>query len=314
MEEINTELQTGDSAAKKRRGLSEFMLDIIRGFAIGVALIIPGFSGGSIAAIVGIYEKLIDAISGILKNFKKSILTLLPLGTGAVMGIASLLFPLKWALAEFPFPTIALFIGLTLGSLPAITDKVKGRIKPSNVIACILPLVVAVGIAFLPVGKDVNLFEINFSGYLILVLIGVVCAAATVIPGISGSMLLLIFGYYNPLISMITDHLLHGKDILQCFLILGSCAIGVGVGFIVISTAMKYLLQKYPRGTYFAIIGFIVGSMPSAFISVMDEAGYTLSTLPTSPIYWIVSALLLIAGFIGAYSLVRYAKKHNLPD
>lgn len=313
MEEKNTEI-VQENSATKRRIIPEFVLDIIRGFAIGVALIIPGFSGGSIAAIVGIYEKLIDSISGIFKNFKKSIVTLLPIGIGAVLGIVSLLFPLKWALAKFPFPTIALFIGLTLGSLPSITDKVRGKIRPTNAIACIIPLVVAVGIAFLPVGNDVNLFEINFGGYLILFLIGIICAAATVVPGISGSMLLLIFGYYNPIISMITDHLLQGKDILECFLIILACAIGIGTGFIAISTGMKYLLKHYPRGTYFAIIGFIIGSMPSAFISVMDESGYTFSTLPSSPVLWIVSALFLIAGVIGAYSVVRYAKNHNISE
>ena len=115
--------------SKQKSGIKGFLFDILRGAAIGIAFIIPGFSGGSIAAILGIYEKLVGAIAGIFKEFKKSILTLLPIGIGMVAGIISLLFPLSWALGAFPIPTVCIFVGLAIGGLLSITDNCKGKIK-----------------------------------------------------------------------------------------------------------------------------------------------------------------------------------------
>ena len=114
-------------------GLKSFLIDVVRGCAIGVAFIIPGFSGGSVAAILGIYEKLVGAIADIFKDFKKSILTLLPILIGMVCGIVALLFPLEWALGAYPIPTVCIFVGLALGGLPSITDKLGGKIKVTNI-------------------------------------------------------------------------------------------------------------------------------------------------------------------------------------
>ena len=98
--------------------IKRLLLDAVRGVGIGVAFIIPGFSGGSVAAILGIYERLIGAVAEIFTSFKKSITTLLPVCIGMAIGAISLLFPLKWALGEIPLPTVSLFVGLTLGCLP----------------------------------------------------------------------------------------------------------------------------------------------------------------------------------------------------
>ena len=293
---------------KKGPALS-FLSDVICGFAIGIAFIIPGFSGGSIAAILGIYERLIGAIADIFKSFKKSIMTLLPFGVGMVIGIVSLLFPLGWALERFPFPTVCLFVGLALGGLPSITDKLGGKPRWTHVIACAIPLISAAALSFLPVAGDVDLFHLSVGGYVLLFIIGLVGSSALVIPGISGSMLLLILGYYNPIVQMMTEHLLRGKDIGISIAVLATTACGIAVGFFIISVIMKVLLQKCPRGTYFAIVGFIVGSIPTVYISTAKDAGYTLSTLPTSVMHWVMCALLLIVGGALSYSLVYYSKK-----
>ena len=116
------------------------MLDVIHGMAIGIAFIIPGFSGGSIAAILGIYEKLVGAIAELFKSFEKSMRTLLPIFVGMACGIVALLFPLGWALEAYPIPTVCIFVGLALGGLPSVTDKLRGKIKPTNIISFILPL------------------------------------------------------------------------------------------------------------------------------------------------------------------------------
>lgn len=298
---------------KKSTGkIKEFFLDIIRGFGIGVAFIIPGFSGGSVAAILGIYEKMITAIADILKDFKNSIKTLFPIGLGMIIGIVSLLFPLGWALASYPLPTVSLFVGLAIGGMPSVTDKVKGkRISYKNLIASVIPLLVVLSISFLPIGAEKNLFNLSFGGYVLLFLIGILGSSALVIPGISGSMLLLILGYYNPIVNLATKHLFVGKDIGISILVLGITAAGIAIGFVGISVIMKILFKKCPRGTYFAIIGFIVGSIPTIYISTAKEAGMTFSTLPTSPLHWIICVLLLAVGFSLSYALVIYSRKQT---
>ncbi len=296
---------------KKQSGkIKEFLLDIIRGIGIGVAFIIPGFSGGSVAAILGIYERLISAIADIFKDFKNSIKTLFPIGLGMIIGIVSLLYPLGWALASYPLPTVSLFVGLAIGGMPSITDKVRGeRIIFKNLIASFIPLLIVLSISFLPIGAEKNLFDLSFGGYVLLFLIGILGSSALVIPGISGSMLLLILGYYNPIVNLATQHLFLGKDVGISILVLGITAAGIAIGFIAISVIMKFLFKKCPRGTYFAIIGFIVGSIPTIYISTAKEAGMTLSTLPASPLHWIFCVLLLAIGFALSYALVVYSRR-----
>lgn len=289
--------------------LRGFLWDLLRGVAIGVAFIIPGFSGGSVAAVLGIYEKLVGAIADIFKDFKKSIIALLPIGLGMVLGVISLLFPLGWALEKFPFPTVCLFVGLAIGGLPSITEKLSGKIKPANIVACAIPLASALALSFLPVGNDVNLFNLTVGGYILLFIIGLIGSSALVVPGISGSMLLLIFGYYNPIVNMMTEHLLRGKDVGISILVLGLTGLGIAVGFFLISILMKWLLKNYSRGTYFAILGFIVGSIPTVYISTAKESGYTLATLPVSVIHWIMCAVMLAVGFALSFALIKFSKK-----
>lgn len=292
---------------KEHNKLIEFLSDLLRGVAIGLAFIIPGFSGGSVAAILGIYEKLVGAIADIFKHFKRSFFILLPIALGMLLGIAALIFPIRWGLKNYPIPTVTFFVGLALGGIPSITEKTKsGPLKWTHFLAFALPLIFAASLSFLPLSTDVDLLHLNFGGYLLLVLVGIVGSAALVIPGISGSMLLLIFGYYNPIIGILTEHLIFGKDVGISILVLACLAVGIVIGFFGISVLMKYLLAKFPRITYFAILGFIVGSVPAVYAATIRESGYILFG---NPAYWIVSVLLLLVGLALSSSFVLYARR-----
>ncbi len=286
-----------------------FLADVLAGFGMGVAFIIPGFSGGSVAAILGIYEKLIGAIADIFRDFKRSVLTLAPIFIGLVLGAVSLLYPLGWALSKFPLPTVSLFVGLALGGLSSVTGKITSSPSVGNFYAFALPFILAHALSFMPTGADVDLFSLNIGGYLILLLIGVVASAALVVPGISGSMILLILGFYNPIISIITEHFLKGEDMLVSFLVLLSTGLGIVVGFIGISVIMKALLAKYPRGTYMAILGFILGSIPTVFVSTAKDADMTITTLPTEVWHWVACVCLLALGIALSLSLSIWGKK-----
>lgn len=298
-----------ENNTRQSGGKRGFLTDILAGYLIGVAFIIPGFSGGSIAAIVGIYERLINAITGIFTDFKNSIKTLLPIGIGLVLGVLSLMKPLELALAWAPLPTVSLFVGLALGGMFSVTDRLRGRVKATSGLALAIPLLASTGLCFIPTGADIDLFALDFGGYALLFLVGMLASAALVVPGISGSMLLLILGYYNPIIKIMTQHLFAFRDMGRSLLVLGVTGLGIVVGFFIISYVMRWLLKACPRGTYFAIVGFIIGSMPSAFISTAKEAGMTAGSLPASPWHWVACVLLFILGFMSALLFVLKAKK-----
>ncbi len=295
---------------KKDSAIKSFLFDIVRGVAIGVAFIIPGFSGGSIAAILGIYERLIGAIAGIFKDFKRNLLTLLPIALGMIIGIVSLLYPLSFALEAFPIPTVCIFVGLAIGGLPSIGKELKGSFKPTYILSLGIPLILATSLSFLPIANDVNLlFGMNFFDYLLLFVIGIVGSSALVIPGISGSMLLLIFGYYNPIVFILTDNLLKLKNVGASLLVITSVGLGIATGFFLISIIMRKLLVKHRRGTFYAILGFIIGSVPTVYVSTVKESGKAFLSLMPNAWYWIVSILLLILGILISLSLVIYSFK-----
>ena len=311
------DVQNGQIVVKKR--CRSLLRDVLAGACIGVAFIIPGFSGGSVAAILGIYEKLVCAIANIFKETKKSIVTLLPIGIGLVLGAMALMFPLGFFLDRFPLPTVSLFVGLAIGGLPNVIENVKGKPKGAEIVSLSVALLFAAMLSFIPVGSDVNLFGIGFGGYVLLFLVGTVGSCALVVPGISGSMLLLILGYYNPIVSLITDHLLRFDNVLGCILVLGSCGLGIAVGFLLISILMKNLLARYPRHTYYAIIGFIVGSIPTVYVSTMKSAGMLTHSLevvsaPSSVAYYVLCIFLVMMGACASYNFASLMSKKSDGD
>lgn len=278
--------------------------NIACGAAIGVAMIIPGVSGGTIAVITKVYDKIIDAISSLFKDFKKSILFLLPILAGAVAAFAAMYFPLQYALEYAPLPTVLLFAGLMAGSLPKlISDGAKNGFKKRDLIAVILPLAVIIGICFLPELGSADLGRgMPVWGYFALVAVGVLGSCALVVPGISGSMLLLILGYYRPVLDAVS---LLFTDFGHSFVVLALFAAGVVVGFFTIAKLMKYLLNRFPRTTYWAIIGFVIGSIPAIFISF--PSNFPAASYDTAQI--VVGAVLCALGIIAAYAFTAFAER-----
>lgn len=283
--------------------------DILRGVAIGVAFIIPGFSGGSVAAILGVYDVLVGAIADIFKHFKRSVLTLLPYVAGILISVAALILPIRWGLEHYPVPTVSLFVGLALGGLPSVAAKMKGGVRPQHVLSLVLALALAAGLPFLPRLGEVDLYSLDFLGYLLLVPVGAVGSAALVVPGISGSMLLLIFGYYEPIVRMLTEDLFSGGRVWTCLLVLLCLAAGVAIGFFAISRLMKFLLVKCPKGTYFAIFGFILGSVPAVYAATVRAAEVSLAAIPSWQ--WILSAFLLLLGAALSLAFALRTKKRE---
>lgn len=298
------------------RGVKGFFRDLLFGVLIGVAFIIPGFSGGSVAAILGIYGRLVNAIAGLGREFKKNALTLLPIALGLVLGAVSLMLPLGYLLGRFPLHTVSVFVGLAIGGIPSMLGRVKGKPTANDLTALSLPLVLALLLCFIPAGADVDLFGIGFFGYVMLFFIGMLGSSALVVPGISGSMLLLILGYYRPLIALFSEHLLRLSDVGHSVLVLAVCGLGMLAGFFTVSVVMKHLLAKYPRGMFYAILGFIIGSLPAVYVSTMKDAGmisdrFEAISLPQSPVYYALCVFLVLIGICASYFLSALADREE---
>ncbi len=283
-----------------------FFADTLRGAAIGVAFIIPGFSGGSVAAILGIYERLVGAVADLFKTFRRSISTLLPVALGMVLGASALLLPIRWGLAKFPLATVSLFVGLAIGGLPAVKEHIKGKPTARNGFALVAAALFAASLAFLPAASRPEgfLFHLDAAGYILLFFVGMAGACALVVPGISGSMLLLIFGYYAPLMELFTDYLLCGRAVGTCLAVVGVTGLGILCGFFLVSVLMRALLKRYPRATYYAILGFIAGSVVAVYAPILKPPAQIVD-----PWQIAVSVALLTAGVALSAGFYFFARR-----
>ena len=284
--------------------VKEFFKNLGLGAAIGVAVIIPGVSGGTIAVLFGIYDRLIGAISDLRKDFKNSFLFLLPIVLGIAVGVAALFFPLNYAIEHAPMPTILLFAGLMVGSLPKLfKDTAKNGFKPLNALSVLLPLAFVIGICFIPqLGQADLTASMPVWGYFVLIAIGALASCALVVPGVSGSLILLILGYYKPILDTVSALF---TSFGHSILVLALFAVGLVVGFFSIAKLMKFLLKRFPRGTGWAIMGFVVGSIPALFFTEeFMSAG-------VDGIQIAVGALLCLAGVISSYALTAYAESRK---
>ena len=262
--------------------------DILKGMVIGIANIIPGVSGGTMMVAMGIYDKLIHCITHIFKEFKKSVLFLLPIAVGMVIAVVGSSFGIEMLFAKFPMQTNLLFVGLVIGGLPAIWKKVKGKsIRSGHLLVFLAFLAFVVGMAFLG-ETDGKAADVSFTLINVLKLfgIGVIASATMVIPGVSGSMVLMLLGYYNTIISAISDFFraLAAFDmdgILVGIGILAPFGIGVVIGVLVIAKLIEFIFNKFPLYAYWAIIGLIVAS-PIAIIAKAGPLSFTVVNIVTS--------------------------------
>lgn len=277
--------------------MKEIIANILRGMVIGISNVIPGVSGGTMMVSMGIYDKLILVLTHFIKRMKEAVALLVPILVGMLLSIAifakifsEILFP------KFPLQTNLFFIGLILGGLPVIYGKVKGNtIRIPQIIAFVLFFVMVVGFALVGEGGGSSA-DISFSVGNVFKLfgVGIIAAATMVIPGVSGSMIMMILGYYNTIIDTINNFINALKDfdiaaILDTFVVLVPFGIGVLVGIVAVAKLIEFMLKKYPLVTYWAIIGLIVAS-PFAILIMMEVGTVSIVGI-------ITGIVLLAAGF-----------------
>lgn len=274
----------------------EYLMLILKGMIIGIANIIPGVSGGTLMITLGIYQDVIETISHFFKDIKKSLKLIIPLGIGMVLSILILSKIISVCLDKYPFPTTFFFIGLIIGGIPLLWKKVSAsKYKYSNWIIFLITFGIVLLFTFLKSGEYVLSFDnLSLSGYIGLFIVGMIAAATMVIPGISGSFVLMLLGYYEPIVNTIKD-LTDFSLISHNLLILIPFGIGIIVGIILVAKLIEWLLNKYPVKTYYGVLGFVIASI----ISIIKP----LLSISTNIIEIIISIILVIVGGLIAYKL-----------
>ena len=276
--------------------------DFLKGILIGIANIIPGVSGGTMAVSMGVYDQLIRAITGLFKDFKRSMRILLPILLGAVAGIGALSFVIRYLLENYPLQTSTLFIGLILGGLPMLFSHVKGqKIKLPHIVLFIIFFAIVIAMAVVNGSSDsATDIAVNFGTVIQLFVIGMIASATMIIPGVSGSLVMMILGFYNIIISNISAMLtalvsfeisgiLHGIGIFLPF------GLGVLVGIGAVAKIIEWLFAKQPTLTYSAIFGLIIAS-PFAIIYKAGITGVSILGI-------LISIITFAIGFCIAYFL-----------
>lgn len=248
--------------------------NICKGMLIGIANIIPGVSGGTMAVSMGIYDRLISCISHPFKDFKNNLLFLIPIALGMGIAIIASAFGIDYLFEMFPLQTNLLFIGLIMGSLPVIYGNVKVvTMRIGHIMAAVIFFAVVVGMAMINgSGGGYVTLEPDITGVILLFLVGVLASATMVIPGVSGSMILLLLGYYNPILDTIKAFFVAVLEIdfqtlLYTALLLAPFGIGVLAGMVVIAKIIEVVFERYPAYAYWGIIGLLFGS-PVAILMV----------------------------------------------
>lgn len=276
--------------------MKDKILLILKGMIIGVANIIPGVSGGTLMIILGLYEDVINTISHFFKNFKKNLKFIIPLGIGMILSILLLSKVLSFCLEKYPFPTTFFFVGLILGGIPLLWKKTSAAKKRlSNWLVFMITFTIVLVFAFLKSGDFVvNLNTLTPIGYITLFIIGMVSAATMVIPGISGSFVLMLLGFYEPIVNTIKD-LTNFSLLGHNLLILIPFGLGIIFGIVLVAKLLEYLFNKYPIKTYYGVLGFVIASLV-AIIKPMFNVTPTILEV-------IISIILIIGGGIIAYKL-----------
>ncbi len=296
----------------------------ILGWFIGLAVIVPGISGSTVAIIFKLYDKMLYAISNLFKKFKICIAFLFPIIIGVIIGFAFGFIGIKELLEIIPFAVIGLFAGLMIGAFPAVKDEIKNaKMTPKRICLLILGIIIPISIGVISVllqesdltSTSTGVFDvINLWEYLLFIVLGYIVAITQLVPGLSATAVLMAFGYFKPL--MATVSLTYWKAnplILVLYICLG---VGLLLGVFTFSKLLTYLFKKYRDTTFFLIVGLSLGSIASMFFnpdvyeiynSWANNSGNMALDLP-------LGIILLGFGLIVAYLFVKFERKKSLDN
>lgn len=279
---------------------------IIKGFFIGITNIIPGISGGTIAVVFRVYNRLIEAVDMFTKHPIKAIMSIWDIILGILLGLLSGFIFLSYTYELWPVAITLFFIGLLLGGLKPVLEKVKNNFNVLNVIIMIISFLIIVLLPLIPQRTGV---DSGFIYFLVLFIVGIIAAFAGFAPGISGSLMLMVLGYYAHILALgktVFESVRLGNfdNIFMELLPLIIIFIGLVVGFFISIKTIKKILEKYETPFYFSVLGMLVASPIS--IMVLLDKNVMLKNIAVRE--WLVGVILLAIGFIIAYVVIVYSE------
>ncbi len=277
-------------------------INILKGFAMGTSDLVPGVSGGTIALLLGIYNQFIASISGIFsRRFWPSFTFLIPIIIGMLLAMGSLSNLFNYLLSQHHIPTMFFFGGLIIGIVPYLLkiSNYKTSFTTKHYMMVIAGIAILIVITLMNNGDKHAGETLTLStGLIIKYFIAGMCASsAMLLPGISGSFILLVFGVYGTVMLAISEVVKLNFAGLPILLAVG---FGVLAGFIISSKIIQYFLTHHKLMTFALIIGFVVGSLFAVFPG-----------LPTNIVMWFVSLVVFIIGFIVSLTLGRITAENE---
>lgn len=277
-------------------------INILKGFAMGTSDLVPGVSGGTIALLLGIYNQFIASISGIFsRRFWPSFTFLIPIIIGMLLAMGSLSNLFNYLLSQHHIPTMFFFGGLIIGIVPYLLkiSNYKTSFTTKHYMMVIAGIAILIVITLMNNGDKHAGETLTLStGLIIKYFIAGMCASsAMLLPGISGSFMLLVFGVYGTVMLSISEVVKLNFAGLPILLAVG---FGVLAGFIISSKIIQYFLTHHKLMTFALIIGFVVGSLFAVFPG-----------LPTNIMMWFVSLVVFIIGFIVSLTLGRITAENE---
>lgn len=298
------------------------VLLMIKGMFIGVANIIPGVSGGTMAVSLGIYDDLIVSITHLVKEWKKSIQFLTPIVLGAATGVILFSYLITLLLTQYTLPTALTFVGLILGGVPilfqafsqALREKKEQMGVAHGLVFSLFFAIIVVMSLMKESGDTLSAIEVSGMNILVMLLIGMIASATMVIPGISGSLVLMIIGYYYGLINTLRSFFeavrhVDMANIMNGLVLLVPFGIGVLFGGALISKLIEYLFHHYASLTYSAILGLVIAS-PIAII--LNTTALNDLSRPSATLFLLSGLILGTGSFFMTYYLGKTETSSNL--
>ena len=289
----------------------------LKSILFGVSNLIPGASGGTTLVICGIYDETLDSIANIKRDFKRSIIFLLILLLGTLIGVLGGGKLINDVLIKYiPFITICLFAGIIIGTLPSTVKPVIKKINYKYVITFLISLAFIIGLMligyFFKSNSTKSYTNLEFIDYILLFLCGFIGIFAMIIPGVSGILIFLVLGYYQPLLEAISN-VVHIHSWPEIILFALPVALGILAGIIPSAIVIRKLMKKFPVGSYYAIIGFVIGSIVCIFFSYFTHNEKNPDNLypELNFIRIFIGVIALILGALLSFFLAKMQEKRN---
>lgn len=297
----------------QKHTLKQWILALILGVFIGLAVIVPGVSGSTIAIIFGLYVGMLYAFGNIFNDFRRCFMFLLPIGIGVVVGFLAGFIVIQKVFGIYLFQIICLFVGLMAGAVPALTNELKGaKASPLRIILMIVGIIIpiAIGVISIMLTGDAESSETFTSfpvwRYALYLPLGFIVSITQIVPGLSATAILMAFGQFGPILnSLHRDYIFENPEVLGLYAALG---IGFVAGIVLISRIFSAILKKHKFTAFFMIVGLSFGSIASMFINTdVYELYLSWGAAEKFPVVTvIVGAVLLAVGFIGSFALTKY--------